>query len=87
LHEEKGGRHLLVEMLLPGLASIYHSPLCKKETKQLIIDELLQQNAIRPDEEPPKPHLIPPPRTIDMKRFTSVMMEHMNSYSALDEEE
>jgi mannosyl-3-phosphoglycerate synthase len=87
LHEEKGGRHLLVEMLLPGLSSIYHSPLCEEETKQLIIDELVQQNAIQPDEEPPKPHLIAPPRTINMKKFTSVMMEHMNSYSALDEEE
>jgi mannosyl-3-phosphoglycerate synthase len=87
LHEEKGGRHLMVEMLLPGLASIYHSPLCEKETKQLIIDELVQQNAIQPDEEPPKPSLIAPPRTINMKKFTSVMTEHMHSYSASDEEE
>ena len=87
LHEEKGGRHLLVEMLLPGLASIYHSPLCKKETKQLIIDELVQQNAIQLDEEPPKPRLIAPPRTINMKKFTAVMGKYMNSYSALEEEE
>jgi len=87
LHEEKGGRHIMVEMLLPGLASIYHSPLCEKETKQLIIDELVQQNAIQPDEEPPKPSLIAPPHTINMKKFTSVMTEHMHSYSALDEEE
>jgi mannosyl-3-phosphoglycerate synthase len=74
-------------MLLPGLASIYHSLLCEKETKQLIIDELLKQNAIQPDEEPPKPRLIAPLRTINMKRFTSVMTEHMNSYSALELEE
>lgn len=87
LHEEKGGRHLLVEMLLPGLASIYHSLLCEKETKQLIIDELLKQSAIQPDEEPPKPRLIAPLRTINMKKFTSVMTEHMNSYSALELEE
>ncbi|MEA1872651.1 MAG: mannosyl-3-phosphoglycerate synthase [Chloroflexota bacterium] len=87
LHEEKGGRHLLVEMLLPGLGSIYHSPLCEEESKQLIIDELLQQNAIQPDEEPPKPRLITPLRTINLKKFTAVMTEHMNSYSALEEEE
>jgi len=84
LHEEKGGRHLLVEMLLPGLASIYHSPLCEKKTKQLIIDELLQQDAVRPNEEPPKPCLIAPLRTINLKRFTSVMTEYMKSYSVLE---
>ncbi len=87
LHEEKGGQHLLVEMLLPGLGSIYHSPLCEKETKQLIINELLQQNVIQPDEEPPKSRLITPLRAINLKKFTAVMTEHMNSYSALEEEE
>jgi mannosyl-3-phosphoglycerate synthase len=87
LHEERDGKHLLVEMLLPSLASIYHSSLCGRETKQLIIDELLQQNAIKPDEEPPKPRVIAPPRTINMKKFISVMAEHMKSYSALKEEE
>jgi mannosyl-3-phosphoglycerate synthase len=86
LHEEKGGKHLLVEMLLPGLGSIYHSPLCEEETKQLIINELLQQNAIQPDQEPPKPHLINPLRTVNLKKFTAAMAEHMKSYSALEEE-
>ena len=87
LHEEKGGHHLLVEMLLPSLGAIYHSPLCEEETKQLIINELLQQNAIQPDEEPPKPRLITPLRAINLKKFTAVMAEHMKSYSALEEEE
>jgi mannosyl-3-phosphoglycerate synthase len=87
LHEERGGQHLLVEMLLPSLGSIYHSSLCGEETKRLIVDELLQQNAIHPDEEPPKPRLIAPLQTINMKRFTSVMTEHMNSYSTLEQEE
>ena len=86
LHEEKGGQHLLVEMLLPGLGSIYHSPLCDKETKQAVIDELIQQNAIQADEKPPKPRLITPLRTINLKRFTRIMAEHMKSYSALEEE-
>jgi len=87
LHEERGGQHLLVEMLLPSLGSIYHSSLCGNETKRLIIDELLQQNAIRSKEEPPKPRLIAPPQTINMKKFTSVIAEHMKSYSALEGEE
>ena len=87
LHEERGGQHLLVEMLLPSLGSIYHSQLCVAETGRLIIDELLQQNAIQPYEEPPKPRLIAPPRTINLKKFASVLTEHMNSYSALEKEE
>jgi mannosyl-3-phosphoglycerate synthase len=74
-------------MLLPSLGAIYHSPLCEEETKQLIINELLQQNAIQPDEEPPKPRLITPLRAINLKKFTAVMAEHMKSYSALEEEE
>jgi mannosyl-3-phosphoglycerate synthase len=87
LHEERGGRHLLVEMLLPGLGSIYHSALCEKETKQLIINELLQQNVLQPDEEPPKPRLITPMRAINLKKFTEVIAEDMKSYSALEEAE
>jgi mannosyl-3-phosphoglycerate synthase len=87
LHEEKGGQHLLAEMLLPGLGSIYHSPLCEEETKQLIMNELLQQNAIGQEEEPPKPRPISPLKAINLKKFTEVMADHMKSYSALEEEE
>ncbi len=87
LHEEKGGQHLLAEMLLPGLGSIYHSPLCEEETKQLIMNELLQQNAIGQEEEPPKPRPITPLKAINLKKFTEVMADHMKSYSALEEEE
>ena len=85
LHEERGGQHLLVEMLLPSLGSIYHSSLCGNETKRIIMDELSQQKAIPSNGEPPKPRLIPPPGTINLKRFTSVMTKHMHSYSALDQ--
>ncbi len=85
LHEEKGGRHLLVEMLLPGLGAIYHSPLCEKETREVIIRELLQQNALQPDEEPPKPHVIAPLKNIDLKKFSSIMEEHLKACSALEE--
>jgi mannosyl-3-phosphoglycerate synthase len=85
LHEEKGGQHLTVEMLLPGLGTIYHSPLCEEETKQLIINELMQQNAIEPEGEPPVPCFIEPLKNIDVKKFTEAMAEHMESYSALEE--
>jgi len=87
LHEERGGRHLQVEMLLPGLGSIYHSPLCEEETRHLIRDELLQQHTIQPDEEPPKPRLISPIRAINLKKFTKVMEEHIKLYSSSEDEE
>jgi len=84
LHEEKGLEHL-IGMLLPGLGAIYHSPLCEAETKQLILGELLRQDAIKPGEEPPKPHISAPPKKIDLHKFTNVLGEHMDSYSALGE--
>jgi mannosyl-3-phosphoglycerate synthase len=86
LHEEKGRQHLLVQMLLPGLGAIYHSPLCEDDTKEAIINELLRQDVIKPDEEPPKPRFIAPLKNIDLKKFTNIVAEHMGSYSALGEE-
>ncbi len=85
LHEERGEQHL-EGMLLPSLGTIYHSPLCEEETKQMILNELLQRNVLKkPDGEPPQPHLSAPPRNIDLPKFTQVMKEHMESYSALEE--
>jgi len=84
LHEEKGLEHLQ-GMLLPGLGAIYHSPLCEAETKQIILDQLLQQNAIKPDEGPPKPRISAPPKKMNLQKFTEVMEEHLKSYSALEE--
>lgn len=85
LHEEKGGQHLMEGMLLPGLATIYYSPLCEEETKRVILTELLQQNAIKPDAKPPKPRVSALLKTIDLSKFTRVMKEHLESYSALEE--
>jgi len=83
LHEDKGVEHLK-DMLVPGLATIYHSPICNEETKEKVISELLQQNAISPNEEPPLPHISPPPKTIDIKKFKGLMGERLESYSALE---
>ena len=84
LHAEKGGRHLTVEMLLPGLGTIYHSPLCESDTRQLILDELIQNNAIENEGEPPAPHFIRPIKSIDFKKFADAMAGQMESYSALE---
>jgi len=84
LHEEKGGKHLMAEMLLPGLGSIYHSPLCEKETKKTIISELIQQNAVKSGEKPPKPRIASPLRKMDLKKFNELMGDRLESYSALE---
>jgi len=84
LHEEKGDEHL-EGMLLPGLGAIYHSPLCEDETRQIIIDELLLQNAISPDGEPPEPYISSPPKKIDLRKFAKAIESHLPSYSALKE--
>jgi hypothetical protein len=74
----------MVEILLPGLGTAYHSPLCADETRQAIIEELLQHNAIQPDEKPPEPWVIVPPNNIKLKKCTNVMAEYLSSYSALE---
>ncbi len=83
LHEEKGEKHL-AGMLLPGLGAIYHSALCEVETRQMILDELLQRKVIKPGEKPPKPRISAPPRKIDLQKFAKVMKKHLKSYSALE---
>jgi len=85
LHEEKGEQHLQ-GMLLPSLGAIYHSPLCDKDTKQMILDELRQLQAISQDKEPSKPHFYPPLKEVDLQKFTKVIEEHIDSYSALEGE-
>ena len=83
LHEDKGVEHLK-DMLVPGLATIYHSPICNEETREKVISELLQQNVIEPNEEPPLPYISSPPKTIDIKKFKGLMSERLESYSALE---
>jgi mannosyl-3-phosphoglycerate synthase len=81
-HEERGIAHLR-DMLLQGLSTIYHSPLCEKETKKLILRELSAQRALKKGEVPPKPHITLPPRNASIKSFTNFMAEHLESYSVL----
>ena len=43
------------------------------ETRQLILGELLQQDAINPEQEPPKPCLSAPPKKARLQKFAKVM--------------
>jgi len=83
-HEERGRTHLR-RMLLPGLSVIYHSALCSPKLKQQILKGLIEQGALQPEEEIPKPYLFPPPKKVDVQSFASFMKEHLHTYSVLKE--
>ncbi len=80
LHEEKGEEHLN-EMVLDGLGSIYHSPLCGEETERLILDQLRRRNILSDDQTPPAPKLISPPSTANFEKFREIVENHLESYS------
>jgi hypothetical protein len=61
-----GVQKVLELMSLSGLGAIYHSPPCGNDTSQLIVKELLQQDALNEGEEPPKPRLSSPLKKIEL---------------------
>ncbi|MBA7709705.1 hypothetical protein ES703_118628 [subsurface metagenome] len=69
--------------MLPGLAAIYHSPLCVDTVRDNIVRELVSSGVLKDNEEPAKPRLYDAPRSIDMPKFQKVMAEKLDSYSAL----
>lgn len=83
-HEERGGEHLK-EMILPGLSVIYHSALCTTGIRQQISKTLIEHGALQPEQEIPRPHLVPPPKKVNVKSFASFMKEHLHTYSVLKE--
>ena len=80
LHEEKGGDHLK-DMLLSGLGAVYHSPLCKDETKHLILEELCRQEILEAGQEPPQPLIIPPPAKAKFEKFKDVVENRLERYT------
>ena len=84
LHEDRGIDHLN-DMLLAGLSTIYHSPLCDEDTKQLIVAQLTGQKALKPRQKPSHPHLNRPPSEINIREFAKVIEPHLESYSALND--
>jgi mannosyl-3-phosphoglycerate synthase len=81
LHEERGGEHLLQDMLLPSLSVIYHSPLCELSTKHLIFNQLLEQECLKSTDEVPQMRLLPPPQRADMQKFAQALEAKLTEYS------
>jgi len=84
LHEDKGIEHLGA-MLLAGLSTIYYSPLCDEDTKQLILSQLVNQKVLKPRQKPPHPRINRPPHEINIREFAKFMKPHLETYSALYE--
>jgi mannosyl-3-phosphoglycerate synthase len=78
-HEKQEKQHIN-NMLISGLGTIYHSPLCTPTLKEMITDKLLYEDAITPGEKPPQPVINPPPKDIDLQKFKNLIREHMDSY-------
>jgi mannosyl-3-phosphoglycerate synthase len=81
LHAERGGEHLVQEMLIPSLSVIYHSQLCEASTKQMILSQLLEQQCLKRGEEVPKIQLIPPPQKADIKILARSLETQLPIYS------
>ncbi|KTB48419.1 bifunctional mannosyl-3-phosphoglycerate synthase/mannosyl-3 phosphoglycerate phosphatase [Dehalogenimonas alkenigignens] len=75
LHADKGDEHVVLEMMLPSLSVIYHSPLCQEKTKKAILTELVEAGIIKPDEEPTKVRLMPPPQKADLSKFSASLSQ------------
>ena len=80
LHEEKGEEHLK-DMLLAGLGAIYHSQLSEEEVHEMILEELQDQGALAPGEEPPRPRTYAPLRTADLEKLGAALEAHMDAYT------
>ncbi len=83
LHEERGRMHLR-EMLVPGLSTIYYSDLCDKKLREQISQELIDLGTLQPEEEIPRPHLVPPSKKVDVQKFANFMKEQLQTYSVLE---
>jgi len=82
LHEEKGSEHLQ-DMLLLALGTIYHSALCEKETKQLILTELVRQGVLKEGETPPPIHINAPLKKVNINKFMSLIRDDFDKYHVL----
>lgn len=86
VHESrKDEEHLTKKVLLPSLSAIYHSSLCEPGVKKKILDTLLAQNCLKPNEEPSSPRIYPPIKTVDFNRFAEFIKPRLANYSAAKE--
>jgi mannosyl-3-phosphoglycerate synthase len=71
-HDNKGGEHL-ERMLVEGLASIFHSKLCKDNVKNEILEEFRSRQILSSGDEIPKPKIMDPIITMDFEKFQGLV--------------
>jgi mannosyl-3-phosphoglycerate synthase len=80
LQEERSSDHLQIDMLLPSLSAVYHSPLCDDTTRDTIREDLFLRGIINEDEEPPPPKMYRAPGEIAFDKFAAVIEKNMEAY-------
>ncbi len=78
IHEEREESHI-PEMIKQSLATIYHSKLADEFLRKRIRDELIMRNAIKPDEEVPKPITYPPLIEANANKIFKILEESSES--------
>ncbi|ASJ10119.1 mannosyl-3-phosphoglycerate synthase [Thermococcus sp. P6] len=74
-HEDKGREHVR-SMIVSSLGTIYHSKLATEDLRRRILEELRIHSLIGEDEEPPKPRVMPPVETIEVKKWMKTLEEN-----------
>ena len=82
LHEEKGDEHIQ-EMLLSAMSTIYHSPLCEKEAKETILQELASHGVLKEREVPPAIHINAPLKKVNTSKFITAIQKDFDKYHVL----
>jgi len=83
LHEEKGDEHLQ-GMLLAAMSTIYHSPLCGAELKQVVLAELVKQGILKDGEEPPPVRIATPPKKVNINKFINAIKNDFDKYQCVE---
>lgn len=81
IHEERGTSHLTQDILIPCFSAVYHSPICEAGTRQLVVDVLRSQGCLGPEEEPPRPSIMPPPQKANKRRLAAYVDERLPQYA------
>jgi mannosyl-3-phosphoglycerate synthase len=83
VHEEKGDEHIK-DMLLSSLATIYHSKLSNETLREMIFEELKNNDIVKRKSEIKKNVVMPPIDCINTNRFVKVLDEYSETLIRFD---
>jgi mannosyl-3-phosphoglycerate synthase len=83
VHEEKGDEHIK-DMLLSSLATIYHSKLSNETLREMIFEELKNNDIIKKKSEIKKNVVMPPIDCINVNKFAKILDEYSETLIRFD---